>query len=62
MNETFVLILVGAAALALTHSAAVRWKGQRYLCDDCKFNDPELCRRAERPKALTCTAYIAKDS
>ncbi len=58
MNEAFILTLVGAAALALTLAVAARWKGDRYLCDDCRFNDPELCHRAARPKALTCTAYL----
>lgn len=29
----------------------------RYLCDTCKFNAPDLCKRSERPKALVCEAY-----
>jgi hypothetical protein len=28
-----------------------------YLCDNCRFNSPEKCQKAERPYAQSCTSY-----
>lgn len=62
MWTTIILSLVGIGATALTFIAAKNWKGEAYLCDDCKFNNPESCHKAERPKAVICYAYRKKDS
>lgn len=43
--------------MALTIRAARHWPGDRYLCDDCCFNDETKCLKVERPKALVCLAY-----
>jgi len=57
MTEIVVLTLVGITAILLTLKAAALWQGDRYLCDDCRFNDPESCLKPERPTAISCTAY-----
>lgn len=57
MVEALILAAVAVAAAALTLTAAAQWKGDRYLCDDCRFNKAELCLKKERPKATICTAY-----
>jgi hypothetical protein len=57
MVEAFILAAVAAGAAAMTVEAAWHWQGERYLCDDCRFNDPELCLKPERPTANSCTAY-----
>ncbi len=57
MLEWYVLIVVGILAVFLTVFAARRWQGDRYLCDTCRFNDPEKCLKPERPQAIICTAY-----
>jgi len=50
--------LVAAAASALTLYSAWNRKGKgRYLCDDCRFNNPADCLKSERPKAVSCTSY-----
>lgn len=46
-----------ATALGVTFIALKNWRGDRYLCDDCIFNNDQDCRKAERPKALRCTVY-----
>lgn len=51
------LTAIGLAVSALTVRALVRWQGDRYLCDDCRFNQPEACFKPERPEALVCLAY-----
>jgi len=33
---------------------------EEFLCGDCRFNDPELCLKPERPRALLCTSYRDK--
>lgn len=51
-------VVIGlAVAWTLTIIAAKNWRGDRYLCDDCIFNKPEACNKAERPKAIACTVY-----
>jgi len=52
---------VTAIALALTAYNANHWVGEKkFLCEDCKYNNPEDCLKPERPTALDCTAYRAK--
>ena len=44
----------------LTAYPIVRRRGaQKFLCDDCRFNSPELCEKKVRPTAVDCTAYRA---
>ena len=47
--------------LFMTVVAFKAWKGDKYLCDDCKYNDPEKCQKPERPTATDCAAYAKKD-
>ena len=61
MTEIVVLTLVGITAILLTLKATAVWQGDRYLCDDCRYNDPELCLKPERPTAISCTAYRPRD-
>lgn len=50
--------IIVALATALTVVAFKHRKGAGvYLCDDCRFNDPDKCHKAERPYASQCTAY-----
>jgi len=53
---------IALAATSLTIHAARQWRGDRYLCDDCCFNQGDLCHKPERPQAMSCCAYkpIAK--
>lgn len=52
---------VAAIAVVLTIFNAKHWIGEKkYLCDDCKYNNPEACIKPERPTALDCTAYRSK--
>ncbi|HEY9681792.1 MAG TPA: hypothetical protein V6C86_09440 [Oculatellaceae cyanobacterium] len=54
--------LAVAAVSALTIYSAVARKGKgRFLCDDCRFNDPEKCKKVERPRALVCTSYRSEE-
>jgi hypothetical protein len=56
-----ILAIVGAGTAALTVYTAINRRNEgAYLCDDCKFNDPESCLKPERPKALLCTSYRKK--
>jgi hypothetical protein len=49
---------VGVVVAALTiYSAVIRKGSGSYLCDDCRFNNPEDCLKPERPKAVICTSY-----
>ena len=57
MLEWCVIVAVGVAAVYLTVDAARRWRGDRYLCDNCRFNDPQACLKPERPQAVDCAAY-----
>lgn len=60
--QTIVLTAVCAAACFLSWQSLKNWKGNRYLCDNCRFNDPEACLKPERPTALDCTAYESTSS
>ncbi|MBS1955942.1 MAG: hypothetical protein JST89_17285 [Cyanobacteria bacterium SZAS-4] len=52
---------VAAIAVALTIFNAKNWVGKKkFLCEDCKYNNPADCLKPERPTALDCTAYRAK--
>jgi hypothetical protein len=45
------------AAWAVTIVALKNRKGDRFLCDDCTFNNEKDCLKVERPKATSCTVY-----
>lgn len=32
----------------------------RYLCDDCKYDYGDACRRPERPNAISCSDYVPR--
>lgn len=54
LSQFIVLILL----LAITAPAIWNRRGtQAFLCGDCRFNDPNLCHKIERPKAIDCTSY-----
>jgi len=51
-----VLLLLGI----VTISQIAIWKRRGtapFLCGDCRFNDPDMCLKTERPYALDCTSY-----
>lgn len=50
-------VIFGLAALLWTIKIACSWRGGKYLCDDCKFNNDEDCKKAIRPQAEICMAY-----
>ncbi len=53
-----VVIGAGVAVCAwLSFVSMKNWQGDRYLCDDCVFNNSEDCHKAERPRALQCGVY-----
>ncbi|MBX9570123.1 MAG: hypothetical protein K2X77_14580 [Candidatus Obscuribacterales bacterium] len=56
-QEIIFPIAFGLFALGLTIASAWNWRGGKYLCDNCKFNNPEDCRKLDRPKAVLCKAY-----
>jgi hypothetical protein len=49
-------VVISVSALTI-YCARIRKGSGKYLCDDCRFNDPTSCLKAERPKALICTSY-----
>lgn len=50
-------LLCALVAAALSFLAAWNWEGGRYLCDNCRFNNPDSCHKPERPSAVICKAY-----
>jgi len=59
--QIVILAACVATAVFLSVVGYKAWKGDKYLCDDCKYNDAELCHKADRPQAVDCTAYARKD-
>jgi hypothetical protein len=55
--ETIALLILITAVWMLSWIALKNWKGRTFLCDDCRFNNPDLCHKQERPYAMICTAY-----
>jgi len=33
------------------------YRGENFLCDSCKYDWGNVCRRRERPNAKTCPDY-----
>lgn len=56
------LLIAASLAGAVISMFAIRYaKGMgKYLCEDCRFNNPEDCLKPERPKAVVCTSYRRK--
>jgi hypothetical protein len=56
------LISIGFALplIGLSIFAAYKWRGGKYLCDDCQFNSDTDCQKPDRPKAIVCFAYRKK--
>jgi transposase-like protein len=36
------------------------FRGERFLCDDCRYDYNAACSRPERPNALRCPDYKPK--
>ena len=59
--EMIILLACTGAAVFVTVVAYKSWQGDKYLCDDCKYNDTQSCLKIERPRALDCAAYSRRD-
>ena len=55
--ETAVPIILGVLAAAFTLLNAWNWRGGKYLCQGCRYNNDDDCRKAERPAANDCLAF-----
>ena len=53
-------VLLALLAAVWTIQIACNWRGDKYLCHDCRFNNDEDCHKAERPHAEICLAYRKK--
>lgn len=50
--------LTVAIATIISVGAALASQGKgKFLCEDCRFNNDEDCKKDERPRAIVCTAY-----
>lgn len=56
-----VALALSVASAVTLYSAFNRPGKGRYLCEDCRFNEPGMCLKAERPRALACTSYRSTD-
>ncbi|MGD9680764.1 MAG: hypothetical protein AB7W16_06240 [Candidatus Obscuribacterales bacterium] len=57
------IVLAALTASTLTIYATWRSPGRgRYLCQDCKFNNPRDCLKEDRPMSIGCTSYRAKEN
>ena len=52
----FSLALV-LGALARPGASPFGPPGGRFLCDSCRYNYGDVCRRSERPNAIRCPDY-----
>jgi hypothetical protein len=55
--ELSILSVCAAMAVFITMLGFKTWQGDRFLCDNCKYNNDIDCHKAERPRARECTAY-----
>lgn len=53
------LLIAASLSAAVISMFAIRYaKGMgKYLCEDCRFNNPDDCHKSERPKAVVCSSY-----
>lgn len=56
--EIIVPIICLLVCAACTVYSAINWRGDKYLCDTCRFNSEELCQKEKRPKAVQCLAFL----
>ncbi len=62
MNFEIILpVIMALIAAALTIRLAFAWKGEKYLCSNCKYNNDQDCQKAERPRAEVCMAFRTKN-
>ncbi len=54
---TLLTIVIVMMVFATIYCVSVSQGKKKYLCEDCRFNDPEKCLKVERPKAILCTSY-----
>lgn len=58
MSAEFLLpVFAALLASALTLFCAFNWRGGKFLCDDCKYNSEDDCKKSQRPQAVICKAY-----
>ena len=58
MNFGFIVpAAIALCAAVWTLLIAFRWKGDKFLCDTCRFNNDEDCKKVERPQAEICYSY-----
>jgi len=62
MDQSFVYWATTAAAVIflswMTMLSARKFRSvEKYLCTDCRFNNPVDCQKIDRPYALLCTSY-----
>ncbi len=55
--EVIIAGFVALLALALTLKNAWDWRGGKYLCEGCIYNNEADCKKAIRPRAIECTAF-----
>lgn len=55
--ELIVVAILATVASLLTLFAARQWPGDRFLCDTCRFNNPDACHKRDRPTAIVCASY-----
>ena len=59
--QFLILILIALLTSGLTIYSVSQAKGSgKFLCQDCKFNNPKDCQKKERPVAFECTSYREK--
>ena len=59
--QFYILVFVALATSILTVYSVANAKGKgKFLCQDCKFNNPTDCLKQERPMAFECTSYRKK--
>jgi hypothetical protein len=52
----FVITLLITVLITIINLRYPRGK-EKFLCGDCKFNNPDECLKKERPHAIICTSY-----
>jgi hypothetical protein len=59
--EIIVLTISALIAIYITIISIQVYKGNKYLCDTCKFNQANDCNKPERPHAHICMSYSQID-
>ena len=59
--QLYILVFIAVFTSTLTIYSVLQAKGSgKFLCQDCKFNNPNDCLKKERPTAFECTSYREK--